>query len=111
MTAFPVTSGLDVVGRPNGRLEILALCARVFEEDFLDAYVNLDFTRQGVKLYLYHPETEDRDSRTIILYESDRYDRSLAMRLQAQKLVDIYLIQDLSFTMIQNFMARCRLFR
>lgn len=111
MAFEPIRDGLDVVGRPNGRICLTAPAGRLYEEDYRDAILYLDFTPQGVRLYFSHPETETQEGRTVVLAQFDRYDRSLAMRLEAQKLVDVFLIQRMTFDGIQNFMAVCRVFR
>lgn len=111
MAFATIRDGLDVLGRPNGRLCLAASAGRLYEEDYRDAILYLDFTPQGVKLYFSHPETETCEGRTVLLAQFDRFDKSLALRLEAQKLVDVFLIQKLSFEGIQNFMAVCRVFR
>ncbi len=110
--AFPqIPGGLDVIGRPNGRLMIAAASALLPEEDFLGSTLYLDFKPAGMQLYFLHPETEEREGRTVMLRQNDRYDPSLALRLEAQKFVDVMLVQALRFDAIQNFMAICRLYR
>lgn len=111
MAFEPIRDGLTLLGRPNGRICIASWAGRLYEEDYLNAVLYLDFTPQGVRLYFYHPETESQEGRVVMLAQFDRYDPSLAMRLEAQKLVDVFLFQQLSFDRIQNFMAVCRVFR
>lgn len=103
-----IRDGLTIVGRPNGRHCIVAWGGRLYEEDYLNAALFFDFSSSGARLFFQHPETETQESRRVLIADLERYDRALSMQLEAQKLVDFFLFQKMSFDGIQNFMAVCR---
>lgn len=97
--------------RPNGRVMLVAPYPRIPVDTILGGCLYLDFRPLGYRLYFLLPETSFIPGSEMVIGEYDRYDLSLAMRLERQKLVDIVLYEKMSFNGIHNYMATCRLFR
>lgn len=106
-----IVTTLALTVRPNGRVQVSTIKRHLPQEHYLGGYLYLDFRPGGFRLYFLLPETEYMPGSELVLAANDRYDLSLAMRLERQKLVDVLFIEKLSFDGIQNFMATCRLFR
>lgn len=113
-TGLPVTTGIDVVCRENGRFMLVMWGQLISKYDYLDSILYLDVGKENLSLYFYHPATEENYRRKFLVAESGKPNGFLVPALVGQRLVDIillderYSLENLRIEAVQNFMATCR---
>lgn len=111
---YPVSSGIDVVCRQNGRLMLVMWGQPVAEDDYLGAILYLDVGDISTSLYFYHPATDERERRRHFIAKADECNSFMIPALTGQRLVDVVIldenvqVENLRVENVQNFLATCR---